>query len=348
WVFLNAIVAVLEPFEEATQILSMDTATLGQVLPLLKFIENMLPSMKETSAEGTVSFNLSAALLSELQASRHLNMIRDDVDYWTASFLDPQFKETLENYIIDPEGKRRVYDHLIAQVVANTRPSFPRPSMTQPPNSDSQRVPASSPLSSRNAGLWSKHSETMGLTTKKEQRAGSHTSRDDTAVVKLELNGYVQDDSDHNACSDPLLYWSNTKDRLPCLFAVASHYLACPPTKQRIRNDIVASSNFSEVTGLESTTLTFPQSERGRPDGGAHRRERAKDFLRPRTQGPNESITSFVENVLRLTVGPARQPLEMQMPKTTAGNILDERRRAPTLAATSIGTTIPQRCPTAS
>ncbi|KAG0442226.1 hypothetical protein HPB47_015757, partial [Ixodes persulcatus] len=230
WVLLNAIVAVLEPFEEATQILSMDTATLGQVLPLLKFIENILSSMKETSAEGTVSFNLSAALLSELQASRHLNMIRDDVDYWTASFLDPRFKETLEHYIIDPEGKRRVHDHLIAQVVANTRPSFPQPSMTQPPNSDSQRVPASSPLSSRNAGLWSKHSEKMGLTTKKEQRAGSHTSRDDTAVVKLELNGYVQDDSDHNACSDPLLYWSNTKDRLPCLFAVASHYLACPPT----------------------------------------------------------------------------------------------------------------------
>ncbi|KAM7311069.1 uncharacterized protein ISCGN_007977 [Ixodes scapularis] len=32
-----------------------------------------------------------------------------------------------------------------------------------------------------------------------------------------------------------------------------------------------------------------------------HRRERAEDLLRTRTQGPNESITSFVEDVLRLS-----------------------------------------------
>ena len=35
-----------------------------------------------------------------------------------------------------------------------------------------------------------------------------------------------------------------------------------------------------------------------------HRRERAEDLLRTRTQGPNESVTGFVEDVLRLAPAP--------------------------------------------
>ncbi|KAG0425674.1 hypothetical protein HPB47_027188 [Ixodes persulcatus] len=39
WALLKAMATVLKPFEEATRLLCMDTSTLGQVLPLLTFIE---------------------------------------------------------------------------------------------------------------------------------------------------------------------------------------------------------------------------------------------------------------------------------------------------------------------
>ncbi|MDD9361431.1 MAG: hypothetical protein PV344_00665, partial [Anaplasma sp.] len=42
-------------------------------------------------------------------------------------------------------------------------------------------------------------------------------------------------------------------------------------------------------------------AELKRTFAGHHRRQRAEDLLQTRTQGPNESVTSFVEDVLRLS-----------------------------------------------
>lgn len=130
----------------------------------------MLETIKETSIEGTVSYKLSAALLSELNTSRHLNSIREDVDYWAASFLDPRFKETFENYVTNPEGERRTHDHLHAQALVyhhDKSSETTEPSMDAP-CSHSQTVQASSSLSSgEEVGLWFKLSAKMGLTKKK-------------------------------------------------------------------------------------------------------------------------------------------------------------------------------------
>ncbi|MDD9361718.1 MAG: hypothetical protein PV344_02180, partial [Anaplasma sp.] len=49
------------------------------------------------------------------------------------------------------------------------------------------------------------------------------------------------------------------------------------------------------------TSWDVCRSELRRTFATQHRRERAEDLLRMRTQGPNETVTSFVEDVLRLS-----------------------------------------------
>lgn len=65
------------------------------------------------------------------------------------------------------------------------------------------------------------------------------------------------------------------------------------------------------------------------------------------------SSTSLIHRPRRESLSPLaprrrikeRQPLDVELPKTTVGHILPKRWTAPTLATTSIGTTIPQKVP---
>ncbi|KAG0425679.1 hypothetical protein HPB47_027168 [Ixodes persulcatus] len=65
---------VLKPFEKATRLLCMDTSTLGQLLPLLTFIERTVTHTMAGAELDTPAFCLASCLLYELNLSRHLNV----------------------------------------------------------------------------------------------------------------------------------------------------------------------------------------------------------------------------------------------------------------------------------
>lgn len=76
-------ITALHPLEEATRLQCMDNATLGQLLPLLKFVDMVLKEMaSQNKAEATAQ--LATILLAALYNSKLLNSIKEDV---AASFF---------------------------------------------------------------------------------------------------------------------------------------------------------------------------------------------------------------------------------------------------------------------
>ncbi|KAM7284372.1 hypothetical protein ISCGN_001466 [Ixodes scapularis] len=64
WSLLKAMATVSKPFEEATRLLRTDTSTLGQVLPLLTFIERTVTHTMAGAELDTPAFYLASCLLN--------------------------------------------------------------------------------------------------------------------------------------------------------------------------------------------------------------------------------------------------------------------------------------------
>ncbi|MDD9361779.1 MAG: hypothetical protein PV344_02495, partial [Anaplasma sp.] len=101
----------------------------------------------------------------------------------------------------------------------------------------------------------------------------------------------------HGELHEDVEDWLNQYDR------VARHNNWTP--EQRLQNLYFAlegtAKRWFENHEASLTSWDLCVSELKRTFTTQHRRERAEDLLRMRSQGPNESVTSFVEDVLRLS-----------------------------------------------
>uniref|UniRef100_A0A147BPQ7 Putative hat-25 zm n=1 Tax=Ixodes ricinus TaxID=34613 RepID=A0A147BPQ7_IXORI len=241
WELLRQVKAVLRPFKEVTSLLTMDSATLGQVLPLLRFAEKILQTTIERAQEGTASALLSRHLLGELRASRHLRAVRADVTFWAASFLDPRFRDTFGTYVGGAEGPvenklEDVKQHLLGQILeaylqdkrSGDVKSLETPALEAPSGSGASQPAAVGGEFS----LWLSNAEEMGLTVPRAQQSPDQMRIEAAAVARSQLEAYVQDSViDFSApMSDPARYWERKRNHWPSLYAVAVAYLACPPT----------------------------------------------------------------------------------------------------------------------
>ncbi|XP_040065055.1 zinc finger BED domain-containing protein 4-like [Ixodes scapularis] len=235
WMLLKTLITVLRPFEEATRLVCMDDATLGQVLPLLKFIERSLERMaSREGAAGTAQ--LAASLLTALHSNRHLNSIKEDIVYWAASFLDPRFRNTFGNYTEDQAALKlkRTQEHLIRQIEETM--DAKDDCITTETSSQMSAQPCSTsvqtvtPPPAGEFSLWFSSSDEMGLT--QSQVRPEHAPPQPSLAAKVELDAYAQDrDADsYGVKSDPLQYWATKKNQWPSLFVTAVKHLACPPT----------------------------------------------------------------------------------------------------------------------
>ncbi|EEC20081.1 conserved hypothetical protein [Ixodes scapularis] len=75
WALLKAMATVLKPFEEATRLLCIDTSTLGQVLPLLTFIERTVTHTMTGAELDTPAFCLASCLLNELSLKESVRFL---------------------------------------------------------------------------------------------------------------------------------------------------------------------------------------------------------------------------------------------------------------------------------
>ncbi|XP_037520300.1 zinc finger BED domain-containing protein 4 [Rhipicephalus sanguineus] len=235
WLVLRDAASVLQPVEEVVRLLSMDSAMLGQVLPLLCFAEKMLQSTLERSERGSPAHWLSAHLLSKLSSSSHVTAVKADLTYWTASFLDPRFRDTFCSYIggdeVTAEQKlNKVKKHLIVKIretYMHTTKSLYVANTDKLPYQDE-----TAPSLDEDFSLWLTNAEQMGLTRSKAEVSSDSTDIEGAAAAKFELEAYMQDSiADFSApMSDPALYWQTKRMIWPSLYTVAVTYLACPPT----------------------------------------------------------------------------------------------------------------------
>lgn len=235
WLVLRDAASVLQPVEEVVRLLSMDTAVLGQVLPLLCFAEKMLQSTLERSERGSPAHWLSAHLLSKLSSSSHVTAVKADLTYWTASFLDPRFRDTFCSYISSDEAVaeqklNEVKKHLLVKIretyMHSTKLLYAANTGKLPQQDDA------APSLDEDFSLWLMNAEQMGLTRSKAEVSSNGTNTEGAATAAFELEAYVQDSiADFSApMSDPALYWQTKRMIWPSLYTVAVTYLACPPT----------------------------------------------------------------------------------------------------------------------
>ncbi|XP_070395326.1 zinc finger BED domain-containing protein 4-like [Dermacentor albipictus] len=235
WLVLRDAASVLQPVEEVVRLLSMDTAVMGQVLPLLCFAEKMLQSTLERSERGSPAHWLSAHLLSKLSSSSHITAVKADLAYWTASFLDPRFRDTFCSYISSDEAVaeqklNEVKKHLLVKIretyTHSTKLLYAANSGKLPQQNET------APSLDEDFSLWLMNAEQMGLTRSKVEVSSDGTNTEGAATAAFELEAYVQDSiADFSTpMSDPALYWQTKRMIWPSLYTVAVTYLACPPT----------------------------------------------------------------------------------------------------------------------
>lgn len=235
WLVLRDTASVLQPVEEVIRLLSMNTASLGQVLPLLCFAEKMLQATMERSEVGTPAHWLASHLISKLATNSQVNAVKADLAYWTASFLDPRFRDTFCSYIDGGQATaqqklKQVKSHLLARMSENYARST-KSACTAAANPPTQQVAAGQSLD-EDFSLWLTNAEQMGLTKCKAEPPPDDTNAEGVAAAKLELEAYVQDAlGDFSApMSDPTHYWQAKRTTWPSLFSIAAVCLACPPT----------------------------------------------------------------------------------------------------------------------
>lgn len=246
WELIRDVIAVLGPFEEATRMLSLDGATLGQVLPVLRLVEVLLQDISHAARYGTPSYTVSTYLLFHFQTSRHVKAVRANIVYLTASFLDPRFRDTFHTYVAGGEGQlqrkmEEVEDHVlgeIAEVYSKEFGASEGAAEEEPPFSSRSQPGSSMSLltttSTRSVkDWWLRHANRIGITRPAAQQQRPQCQRSKAATVaKQELEAYRRDEVGEfcEPGSDPCKYWERKRHVWPSLYIVAVRYLACPPT----------------------------------------------------------------------------------------------------------------------
>lgn len=214
WALLKAILNVLQPFEEATRLLCKDSASLGELLPLLQYIEDTLQRICIDADWTTTARQLSAGLLAEFSSKKHLCAVKKDVTFWSASLLDPRFRSRFETIMSNSESTAQqrvttVLNHLVEQVGEHSVLLECRDNIdmdtegksSQPcPSSSLQELPM--PLPMTGFHLWC---NTSAVST---SSMGALQEQDRTEAIRTEFNAYMQDEgvNAYNTLSDPEVY----------------------------------------------------------------------------------------------------------------------------------------------
>ncbi|XP_029849151.2 zinc finger BED domain-containing protein 4-like [Ixodes scapularis] len=265
WALLKTMATVLKPFEEAARLFCMDTSTLGQVLPLLTFIERTV-SHTTTGAElDTPASCLASCLLNELSLSRHLNAVKTDVQYWAATLLDPRFWDTLSTRTSEEASaspKLEIVRSYLQQRLQDVHSQACKDKSAA--ESSPQSAPSTSSGSSPPSNFHSWYNTSSTTTPRPRQER-----RQTITVVKAQLDAFLEDEEVecYNSQSNPTVYWEKKRYLWPDLYTVAVGYLACPPTSvysERVFSTAgaIVTDRRNRLTPKNVATLSFIRMNR--------------------------------------------------------------------------------------
>lgn len=218
WTLMEAIVKVLEPFEEATRTVSQDDASISSVIPCIQALRatlNELIANKDVSDQSEVR-KLVCLLQSHLE-ERFQHVFKTPTNiYFKATLLDPRFKIMAMALL-----SKLDFERLKAAVAVEVEELLEQDSVPAAGGAGSSSELESEGTSSKPTSLF--WGAMQSLT------ACNAVSKTVTSSGLVET--YLAESSTQSLASDPVIsYWSAKMAQCPALARVAIKYLACPPT----------------------------------------------------------------------------------------------------------------------
>uniref|UniRef100_A0A8C4XW65 Zinc finger BED-type containing 6 n=1 Tax=Gopherus evgoodei TaxID=1825980 RepID=A0A8C4XW65_9SAUR len=230
WCLMAHVCDILEPFEEATQKVSMCTAGLSQVLPLVHRLLLTLQNMrKDFQIKGaTVALGLVDDLSLRLETDSRLSTVLRSEHYILATLLDPCFKDNLEEFL--PQGTDLIsYKQILIEVVSEYMcTSVEDCSLDATEVSGHSSLLGTDPFALHLKKDYSGSDSFSGFSSSGAALIGKKRLLCPSAAAIVEE--YFQDESSGiTVKDDPLTYWQGKLRRWPALTRVAIQYLSCPP-----------------------------------------------------------------------------------------------------------------------
>ncbi|KAM8972302.1 zinc finger BED domain-containing protein 4-like [Pelodytes ibericus] len=248
WTVISQSVAVLKPFRDATEHLSMSTASLGQVIPVFSHLGGKMDVF-----QGGLHSDV-AAVVRNLKENLKLQL-RDQIDNYPelmlACMCDPRIKGKLAlRYNILTSCR----DNLIQRVL-----DWQQKSGMLSEGELQHKVDMSAPLSSSAGSDTSTRTQLSGAASFWEEALGSlvgttetPSSRKESSASEMVKLYLCEPPLPPNV--DPLSFWDQKKIVWPALSLVAQKLLSCPATS-------VQSERVFSITG----NILNPQLSRMSP-----------------------------------------------------------------------------------
>ncbi|XP_075064978.1 zinc finger BED domain-containing protein 4 [Mixophyes fleayi] len=220
WEVMQSVCHALKPFEAASKEMSMHTATLSQVIPMIHILNRKIEMLfEETMGIDTMLKSLKEAMVCRLSSTLH------DPRYIFATLLDPRYKASLFAEEEAEEYKLGLIRELeILNSTSDDIPVLNGCNKHSPPNH-------------KDDNIWSLMANIKKTKNLKEKLP------EDIVLTYLE-----EEVLEHNC--DPLTYWNLKKSSWPVLSKLAVRFLGCPPSvipSEKLFNTSNESGNFNQT-----------------------------------------------------------------------------------------------------
>lgn len=219
WEVMQSVCHALKPFEAASKEMSMHTATLSQVIPMIHILNRKIEMLfEETMGIDTMLKSLKEAMVCRLSSTLH------DPRYIFATLLDPRYKASLFAEEEAEEYKLGLIREL--EILNSTSDDAP---VVNGCNKHS-------PTNHKDDNIWSLMANIKKSKNLKEKLP------EDIVLAYLE-----EEVLEHNC--DPLTYWNLKKSSWPVLSKLAVRFLGCPPSvipSEKLFNTSNDSGNFNQ------------------------------------------------------------------------------------------------------
>ncbi|XP_077120980.1 zinc finger BED domain-containing protein 4 [Ranitomeya variabilis] len=200
WEVIQSVCHALKPFEAASKEMSMHTATLSQVIPMIHILNRKVEMLfEETMGIDTMLKSLKEAMVCRLSSTLH------DPRYIFATLLDPRYKASLFAEEEAEEYKLGLIRELeILNSTSDDTPVVNGCTKHSPPNHKDDNIWSLMANIKRSKNLMEKLPEDIVL-------------------------AYLEEEVLEHNC-DPLTYWNLKKSSWPVLSKLAVRFLGCPPS----------------------------------------------------------------------------------------------------------------------
>ncbi|XP_063783197.1 zinc finger BED domain-containing protein 4 [Pseudophryne corroboree] len=220
WEVMQSVCHALKPFEAASKEMSMHTATLSQVIPMIHILNRKIEMLfEETMGIDTMLKSLKEAMVCRLSSTLH------DPRYIFATLLDPRYKASL----FSEEEAEEYKLGLIRELELLNSTSDDAPVL----NGCNKH----SPPKHKDDNIWSLMANMKRSTSVKQKLP------EDIVLTYLE-----EEVLEHNC--DPLTYWNMKKSSWPVLSKLAVRFLGCPPSvipSEKLFNTSNESGSFNQT-----------------------------------------------------------------------------------------------------